>query len=293
LTALNEGRGPNPSDTPVRARGTRGYLPLNEGRGPNPSDTRNTSEHSRSATTLNEGRGPNPSDTIHATPGEIIDWTAQRRPGPEPQRHGLRRGAASARDPALNEGRGPNPSDTRFGVSCLAPLDGRSTKAGARTPATPPSRAGRRSAFHAQRRPGPEPQRHKNPMLAALGLYLAQRRPGPEPQRHAADLEKVAAAAGRSTKAGARTPATRLTAHFRLQHLRAPLNEGRGPNPSDTSRPQASLGCSRSLNEGRGPNPSDTGRPVEQGKASRARSTKAGARTPATPVLKPKKYIDK
>ena len=61
----------------------------------------------------------------------------------------------------------------------------------------------------------------------------------------------------RSTKAGAKTPATpeisfgdHLTGHT--------LNEGRGQNPGDTGCPTQTDRPGRPLNEGRGQNPGDT-----------------------------------
>ncbi len=114
---------------------------------------------------------------------------------------------------------------------------------------------------------------------------------------------------GRSTKAGAGTPATPgdkatrpartgstlnegrgrnpgdTQAPLAVGRSRCPLNEGRGRNPGDTSRWRAWLRCRRpSLNEGRGRNPGDTGLLDAEEAPDRARSTKAGAGTPATPA---------
>ncbi len=137
---------------------------------------------------------------------------AQRRPGREPRRH-------------LAPGAG-------------GPLLGlRSTKAGARTPATPvidgSSWAG---TDHAQRRPGREPRRHiQARSVVCRDFPPAQRRPGREPRRHLFMLTS--------------------------EHPRdsTSLNEGRGENPGDTSTPATGwTTCSPSLNEGRGENPGDT-----------------------------------
>ena len=73
------------------------------------------------------------------------------------------------------------------------------------------------------------------------------------------NLDSPMVGAGRSTKAGAETPATRACGGGGVLSGRS-LNEGRGRNPSDTSVP---------------------GRP---GGTAQRRSTKAGAETPATPA---------
>ena len=225
-TALNEGRGINPGDT--RPSGGKFNVrcsdSLNEGRGINPGDTR--SEPRRltllSDRPLNEGRGINPGDTgqnlcavaahidarstkagasTPATrrcrapcPPSMRD--AQRRPGHQPRRHTRRPcgsrpesrsalnegrginpgdtatggGGAPTDLATLNEGRGINPGDTDGGEIGLSALQGRSTKAGASTPAThlicvwfawPNSRA--------QRRPGHQPRRHSMPTRTSTG----------------------------------------------------------------------------------------------------------------------------
>ena len=160
----------------------------------------------------------------------------------------------------------------------------RSTKAGARTPAT------RRRAGTARRgsstlnegrgaNPGDTPQVHRvrqavgrstkagarTPAtrrdLAEVRVMFgdAQRRPGREPRRHRGTAGGQHRRLPRSTKAGARTPATP-----RVQHVSSPswrtLNEGRGANPGDTGAGGASTGADTgALNEGRGANPGDTG----------------------------------
>ena len=207
---------------------------------------------------------------------------AQRRPGREPRRHPSRadldRAArfnrstkAGARTPAtrparrprpacrrpLNEGRGANPGDTRDDEEAVGDGGLRSTKAGARTPATLPTSVDLRFASSAQRRPGREPRRHRVRARISVAGAAAQRRPGREPRRHAdprlqADLGDV-----RSTKAGARTPATRRRPTMRSSGRR-PLNEGRGANPGDTHQHPCPMRRTSSLNEGRGANPGDT-----------------------------------
>ena len=111
----------------------------------------------------------------------------------------------------------------------------------------------------------------------------------------------------RSTKAGALTPATHGVPRHAGCH-QVPLNEGRGAYPGDTRLEARSEGRTCSLNEGRGAYPGDTsstgrrlvrdcealneGRGAYPGdtlfnldgdQVGDARSTKAGALTPATP----------
>ena len=90
---------------------------LNEGRGFHPGDTSSRGTSRTCPPTLNEGRGFHPGDT-----------SRRRR----------RRGACRT----LNEGRGFHPGDTIRGRhGSVAPV-GRSTKAGASTPATRPKPTG-------------------------------------------------------------------------------------------------------------------------------------------------------
>ena len=185
------------------------------------------------ARSLNEGRGANPGDTVHAFINSASSGDAQRRPGREPRRHvddvlhsprrDRRSTKAGARTPAtrpgrpppspcrgpLNEGRGANPGDTRGRAYSWARSRGALNEGRGANPGDTPTRA-------APRRPGPalNEGRGANPGDTRRGVRArvdglhAQRRPGREPRRHAtrggADEEVVA----RSTKAGARTPAT-------------------------------------------------------------------------------------
>ena len=262
---------------------------------------------------LNEGRGANPGDTPRRCASAASPRSAQRRPGREPRRHrfdpqdlhgGVERSTkAGARTPAtppfrhstsgcpmtLNEGRGANPGDTRQHRGYAVGRLSRSTKAGARTPATPGSVACTCGAMPAQRRPGREPRRHdprrprrgghhprstkagartpatRSPSCAGrrgssslnegrganpgdtattcevVGVAVcAQRRPGREPRRHPLAGGADAGLPRRSTKAGARTPATRPEP-WRARAARCPLNEGRGANPGDTANLQKSV----------------------------------------------------
>ena len=230
---------------------------LNEGRGANPGDTSSPSRPSTSPRPLNEGRGANPGDTGSRTHAHSITPHAQRRPGREPRRHApgdevrlaveRRSTKAGARTPAtparasrrrgsrsaLNEGRGANPGDTSSATRsamCAASAQ--------RRPGREPRRhAGPNAASAvscvAQRRPGREPRRHLNTTSAAAPPRRAQRRPGREPRRHFPRCRVSDRLSRRSTKAGARTPATRPASPCSIRR-RTPLNEGRGANPGDT-----------------------------------------------------------
>ena len=215
---------------------------------------------------LNEGRGAYPGDTC----------------GP--------RCRSASRVTALNEGRGAYPGDTPDLGRVTDAGDLRSTKAGALTPATlhlfsPVSMR----CDSAQRRPGRLPRRHCPDCAAGLALNSeiaqrrpgltpatlggpksdpvtasgAQRRPGRLPRRHCAPRPRAGwGCRTRSTKAGALTPATLDIRHFCPVCSLDPLtlNEGRGAYPGDTRR-----------------------RPPSHQTPWAARSTKAGALTPATP----------
>ena len=88
--------------------------------------------------------------------------------------------------------------------------------------------------------------------------YIAQRRPGPKPRRH----QKAASDCHPSWPT---------------------LNEGRGQNPGDTCLAMRGSTSGAPLNEGRGQNPGDTPTRCSKCKVCVTRSTKAGAKTPATP----------
>ena len=162
---------------------------------------------------LNEGRGSHPGDTSPLG-------------GPR------RSGRAS-----LNEGRGSHPGDTTYRHLALRPVAPRSTKAGALTPATH-KQLGRttREYQRAQRRPGLSPRRHVQPP--------EPRCHGPSPLNegrgsHPGDTHRTAEPqhglpGGRSTKAGALTPATHQGRPFMPSYPLQPLNEGRGSHPGDT-----------------------------------------------------------
>ena len=140
----------------------------------------------------------------------------------------------------------------------------------------------------AQRRPGPKPRRQSGilPQLSELGSH-AQRRPGPKPRRQSPPM----AANTRREGFGAQRrpgpkPRRQQPGRPRSRRERPPLNEGRGRNPGDSI-----VGCKfvtygRSLNEGRGRNPGDSRRGRQAIRSSEDRSTKAGAETPATVLIR-------
>ena len=167
-----------------------------------------------------------------------LRWTrlrcvsAQRRPGREPRRHGPCGPIRARREGSLNEGRGANPGDTG---------------------ANQDARANRRTA---QRRPGREPRRHSERWASRMAFWVAQRRPGREPRRHEMSAERAPVGPHRSTKAGARTPATRGG--------RRPVLRPVGRSTKAGARTPATRGHQRPL------------------VGDHDRSTKAGARTPAT-----------
>ena len=235
--------------------------------------------------------------------------TAQRRPGREPRRHRAGTRASRSATPALNEGRGANPGDTS---------GSRRRSTGSSTAQRRPGREPRRHFVVqegdqivgvAQRRPGREPRRHAVACSSRQTSVHAQRRPGREPRRHMVDRAGVPGAVVRSTKAGARTPATpagpglgtagrsrstkagaRTPATRRRRTPAAPtprtLNEGRGANPGDTwrARPIPPPCCVAQRRPGREPR-----RHLDHartGARDQDRSTKAGARTPATRAVR-------
>ena len=231
---LNEGRGANPGDTDAGAglrragldrstkAGARTPATRPPGRGAVLLSHRSTKAGARTPATprcrcrgrrrrsaLNEGRGANPGDTCQARPGPRAPTAAQRRPGREPRRHSRQPDPPWSPTRPLNEGRGANPGDTHRSRRLAWP------------------------SSSAQRRPGREPRRHSGTATCSRRARIAQRRPGREPRRHLDDVPKPPHADRRSTKAGARTPATRARDPGAPAST-SPLNEGRGANPGDT-----------------------------------------------------------
>ena len=184
---------------------------------------------------------------------------AQRRPGREPRRHVSTRRRTSCASVSLNEGRGANPGDTRPYPRRQTLTDARSTKAGARTPAT---RGGRHDRVERDPRRSTKAGARTPATPVRIPAWIpvsepAQRRPGREPRRHVPDRRSAAGSEPRSTKAGARTPAT--------------------PGSGAAS---ARIVTGAQRRPGREPRRHRGGRGEELVEA--ARSTKAGARTPAT-----------
>ncbi len=234
-SSLNEGRGTHPGDThPI----TQAAAPVSDPRSTKagartPATRCCTCRPRREPPSLNEGRGTHPGDTLHRSRPPCAPWP-------------------------LNEGRGTHPGDTRHHRAGGDVQQLRSTKAGARTPATPASADRMRShGAHAQRRPGHAPRRHAPRALSSSSLYGAQRRPGHAPRRHMDPRHVTSVGHLRSTKAGARTPATRSASGHPLGS--APRSTKAGARTPATLRPAPSR--IRTL---------------------MPRSTKAGARTPAT-----------
>ena len=215
----------------------------------------------------------------------MCDGSAQRRPGREPRRHmDMDERARHERDAQRRPGREP------------------------RRHAAPARTCARRHCF-AQRRPGREPRRHLTPSSPAAAAISAQRRPGREPRRHArgggqqrhglvrstkagartpatpADGRAAATLCRRSTKAGARTPATPPLYAAHCHPSFAQRRPGREPRRHLLRCIRRPARC-RSLNEGRGANPGDTSDKLQRRVVDLARSTKAGARTPATPSVR-------
>ncbi len=142
--------------------------------------------------------------------------SAQRRPERQLRRHSpTAYSTASAHSP-LNEGRSVNSGDTPNLAEQVALAVGRSTKAGASTPATPFGVPSMKSdSGPAQRRPERQLRRHQLiPLYMYVKVYGAQRRPERQLRRHVTLGPGPVGERGRSTKAGASTPATLKTVGF-------------------------------------------------------------------------------
>ena len=232
---------------------------------------------------------------------------AQRRPGREPRRHLVRSHEGRRLEVAQ---RRPGREPRRHALDAPAPLQVaavRSTKAGARTPATPPVRRGwRRPSASLNEGRGANPGDTRVRPADISSRRRAQRRPGREPRRHRPAARAGRPERARSTKAGARTPATLHEVRRLVDDERRSTKAG-ARTPATRGRTVGGSGADAALNEGRGANPGDTPRvvplPVRSKPAQRRpgreprrhpsggrrphhdhvdRSTKAGARTPAT-----------
>ena len=119
----------------------------------------------------------------------------------------------------------------------MVPVQSRSTKAGAETPATALGDAFEvahgvaRSTKAGAETPATVPTPARPPLTSGL----AQRRPGPKPRRQdPGRLPKGGSDRERSTKAGAETPATAPCTRP-MMTSGSTLNEGRGRNPGDSA----------------------------------------------------------
>ena len=231
------------------------------------------------------GRAPRRHASFMPRKPSATSPSAQRRPGRAPRRHLVRMvegvdavarstkaGACTpATPPPRGQGRAHPLRSTKAGACTPAtPAGGdcdgggpiRSTKAGACTPATPVHRPAFGVAIVlAQRRPGRAPRRHPDEevLVRVDGCTLNEGRgvhPGDTPEHVHRRAHR-----GRSTKAGACTPATR-----------APVTR-RGPEYGDVRSTKAGA-CTPATHPRQG---HDERRGVD-------RSTKAGACTPATPA---------
>ena len=145
------------------------------------------------------------------------------------------------------------------------------------------------------------------PSPVAVPVTRAQRRPGPRPRRHdpvggdpGVDCKRSTKAGAetpatrgiaivghpgseRSTKAGAETPATPALCAGPWRRPARSLNEGRGRDPGDTLHPSVGSTWLKPAQRRPGPRPRRHLHRRRDGQAHRgARSTKAGAETPAT-----------
>ena len=160
---------------------------------------------------------------------------AQRRPGPRPRRHRYRRG-----------GHGDN--------------GGRSTKAGAETPATRlPELPGRDHEIMRSTKAGAEtPATPVSGRSACYPRHLRSTKAGAEtPATHEAHLLDIVVGHLRSTKAGAETPATRDAAS-RLPRFHRRSTKAGAETPATQSPARGTRSGTATLNEGRGRDPGDT-----------------------------------
>ena len=259
------------------------HAALNEGRGANPGDTpRRRPGRASAGRPLNEGRGANPGDTSSSSAGSPNRPSAQRRPGREPRRHQRIRDAGLDCDDAQRRpGREPRRHPPTI-------FQAQSQKTGA------------------QRRPGREPRRHLETSSRPAARNRAQRRPGREPRRHSTPTGAIRPTSSSAQRRPGREPRRHPPSAAWRPGTAPSLNEGRGANPGDTRQGVDDEPHHRPLNEGRGANPGDTRsfgvivfrrfiaqrRPGREPRRhhlaydgvgpSKLRSTKAGARTPAT-----------
>lgn len=130
----------------------------------------------------------------------------------------------AADDAGAQRSRDTNPGDTPGRREGDLPAQDRSTKAGARTPATRAEWHRSSPRLRRSTKAGHKPRRHASRGLRYPGDLCAQRRPGHEPRRHD-HLRRQQAPADevRSTKAGPRTRrhVAKMTEHYTGQSLRS------------------------------------------------------------------------
>ena len=132
-----------------------------------------------------------------------------------------------------------------------------------------------------KRRPGPQPRRHLPPRVRWAHCIRSTKAGASTPATLEAVTLEHDAEVGRSTKAGASTPATRRTPR-RCARRTSALNEGRGLNPA-THIDLAHENTASPAQRRPGPQPRrHVAVGVQPGRHLLARSTKAGASTPAT-----------
>ena len=263
-----------------------------------------------SASALNEGRGINPGDTRRIR-SSLRAWqprsTKAGASTPATRESSRQRPSRTAHP--LNEGRRINPGDTHERSRARRRADARSTKAGASTPATPRLPRARLLTTSKSLNEG----RASTPATPANLMYhwstdgRAQRRPGHQPRRHSRSLAAREEARQRSTKAGASTPATPLFIFSECFATRdAQRRPGHQPRRHAATRVVQIVGIPAQRRPGLQPRRHSNVARYEyydHGRAQRrpghqprrhvsldlrpiclaARSTKAGASTPATP----------
>ena len=282
MATLNEGRSVNPGYTglprgisqhrDLRSTKAGASTPATHPRGRESVGRRNRSTKAGASTPATR--------SVRCIRG-VLHGSAQRRPERQPRLHTHPPLGSQLETYTLNEGRSVNPGYTRHSRAGSGDGVGRSTKAGASTPATRTTAGGsclvhrplnegrsvnpgytccslarQKKDNTAQRRPERQPRLHSF-MRHKASSQFAQRRPERQPRLHVSLLNFLATVQIRSTKAGASTPATHTTVEPRQSS--GSLNEGRSVNP----------GYTRINDDGL--------------RSRRRRSTKAGASTPATP----------
>ncbi len=279
---------------------------LNEGRGTNPGNTAADDARIRELEAAQRRPGHEPRQHSIANISKSWSRTAQRRPGHEPRQHPELIRAGTSDQPALNEGRGTNPGNTASRLATDVPPhplnEGRGTNPGNTSPETAimatifdaQRRPGHEPRQHncvtdhipdglnAQRRPGHEPRQHPSGKLGSHLAMVAQRRPGHEPRQHEVRAAVVADPPAGAQRRPGHEPrqhaeaSSRVVMKFRHAQRRPghePRQHGHCPWPVLGIEPRSTKAGART--PATRPN-------FCPGVDSSVRSTKAGARTPAT-----------